>query len=164
VIAVDINDARLQDARELGAEHVVNATREDPVAAIKRLGGADAAIATAVSPKAFEQAMGSMARGGTLVFVGLPADNEVKVPIFETVLGGITIKGSIVGTHHDLEEVFDLHRRGLTRVMRAECALDDVNEAIEQVLDGSAPSPRMVFRMQDVRTDETREARATAGV
>jgi propanol-preferring alcohol dehydrogenase len=86
------------------------------------------------------------------------------VPIFETVLGGITIKGSIVGTHHDLEEVFELHRRGLTRVMLAECALDDVNEAIEQVLDGSAPSPRMAFRMQDVRTDETREARATAGV
>jgi alcohol dehydrogenase, propanol-preferring len=164
VIAVDINEARLESARELGAEHVVNATQEDPVAAIKRLGGADAAIATAVSPTAFEQAMGSMARGGTLVFVGLPADNEVKVPIFETVLGGITMKGSIVGTHRDLEEVYELHRRGLTRVMRAECELDDVNEAIEQVLDGSAPSPRMVFRMRDVRTDETREARATAGV
>src|SRR5919198_3529447 len=164
VIAVDINPPRLETARELGAEHVVNATQEDPVAAIKRLGGADAAIATAVSPKAFEQAYGSMARGGTLVFVGLPADNEVTLPIFETVLGGITIKGSIVGTHHDLEEVFALHRRGLTRVMRAECALDDVNEAIEQVLDGSAPSPRMVLRMDGVRAGDALGARATAGV
>jgi alcohol dehydrogenase, propanol-preferring len=108
--------------------------------------------------------MRSMARGGTLVFVGLPADNEVKVPIFETVLGGITMKGSIVGTHRDLEEVYELHRRGLTRVMRAECELDDVNEAIEQVLDGSAPSPRMVFRMQDVHAATPHDRHATAGV
>jgi alcohol dehydrogenase, propanol-preferring len=164
VIAVDINDARLQEAHDLGAEHVVNAAHEDPVAAIKRLGGADAAIATAVSPKAFEQALGSMARGGTLVFVGLPADNEVKVPIFETVLGGITIKGSIVGTHRDLEEVFELHRRGLTRVMHAECELDEVNEAIEQVLDGSAPSPRMVFRMHGVPAATLAGRHAAAGV
>ena len=57
-----------------------------------------------------------MARGGTLVFVGLPADNFVKLPIFETVLQGITIRGSIVGTHHDLEEVFRLHELGRTRV------------------------------------------------
>jgi propanol-preferring alcohol dehydrogenase len=162
VIAVDINEARLRDARQLGAEHVVNATQEDPVAAIKRLGGADAAIATAVSPKAFEQAYGSMARGGTLVFVGLPADNEVRLPIFETVLGAITIKGSIVGTHRDLEEVFELHRRGLTRVLRAACQLDDVNEAIEQVLDGTAPSPRMVFRMQDVPAPVGEDRHATA--
>jgi alcohol dehydrogenase, propanol-preferring len=148
VIAVDINEARLQTASELGAEHVVHAGEEDVVAAIRRLGGADVAVATAVSPSAFEQALGSLARGGTLVCVGLPADNEIKVPVFETVLGGLTILGSIVGTHHDLEEVFELHRRGQTRVLRTECALDDVNEAIEQVLDGTAPAPRMVFDMQ----------------
>jgi alcohol dehydrogenase, propanol-preferring len=164
VVAVDISEARLQDARRLGAEHVVNATQEDPVAAIKRLGGADAAIATAVSPEAFEQAYGSMARGGTLVFVGLPADNEVRLPIFETVLGGITIKGSIVGTHRDLEEVFELHRRGLTRVLRAHCRLDDVNEAIEQVLDGTAPSPRMVFRMQSAPAPARESRQATAAL
>ena len=72
--------------------------------------------------------------------------------MFETVLGGLTIHGSIVGTHRDLEEVFELHRRGQTRVLRTECGLDDVNEAIEQVLDGSAPAPRMVFDMQATRT------------
>jgi propanol-preferring alcohol dehydrogenase len=99
-----------------------------------------------------------------LVCVGLPADNEIKVPVFETVLGGLTIHGSIVGTHRDLEEVFELHRRGQTRVLRVERALDDVNEAIEQVLDGSAPAPRMVFDMQAARTDGARDGRATAGV
>ena len=87
---------------------------------------------------------------GTLVCVGLPAKNEMRIPIFETVLFGLTIKGSIVGTHHDLEQVFDLHRRGLTTVFRSEAELDDVNEAIEQVLDGSAPAPRTVFRMAPV--------------
>jgi propanol-preferring alcohol dehydrogenase len=147
VVAVDVNDARLATARELGAEHVVNASEEDPVAAIQKLGGADAAIATAVTPKPFQQAFRSLARGGRLVCVGLPADNHLEIPIFETVLGGLDLKGSIVGTRHDLEEVFELHRRGLTRVEYQERHLHEVNEAIEQVLDGSAPTPRLVFRM-----------------
>ena len=150
VVAVDTNADRLETARELGAEHVVHTGEEDPVAAIQRLGGADAAVSTAVNPSAFEQALRSMARGGTLVCVGLPAQNAMSVPIFETVLGGLSIKGSIVGTHHDLEEVFDLHSRGFTRVLRAERPLEDVNDAIEQVLDGSSPAPRLVFDMQAV--------------
>jgi propanol-preferring alcohol dehydrogenase len=128
----------------------VHVGEQDPVAAIQALGGADQAISTAVSPSAFEQALSSLARGGTLVCVGLPAENEMRIPIFQTVLGGLTVKGSIVGTHHDLEEVFELHRRGRTQVERVERDLDDVNEAIEQVLDGSAPAPRMVFRMAAV--------------
>jgi propanol-preferring alcohol dehydrogenase len=147
VVGVDVNDARLETARALGAEHTVNAAEQDPVAAIQKLGGADVAISTAVTPSAFEQALRSLARGGTLVCVGLPAENALKVPIFETVLEGLTIKGSIVGTHRDLEEVFELHRKGRTQVLRAQCALDDVNEAVTQVLDGTAPEPRMVFQM-----------------
>ena len=150
VVAVDTNEERLNTALELGAEHVVHVGEQDPVAAIQALGGADQAISTAVTPSAFEQALGSLARGGTLVCVGLPARNEMRLPIFETVLGGLTVKGSIVGTHHDLEEVFELHRRGRTRVEHAECDIEEVNDAIEQVLDGSAPAPRMVFRMADV--------------
>ena len=82
------------------------------------LGGADQAIALAVSPRAFEQAYASLRRGGTLVFVALPADNEVKLPIFETVLNGITVVGSIVGTRADLREVFELHAAGKTHVIR----------------------------------------------
>src|SRR3954447_5677798 len=145
VVAVDLNADRLETARALGAEHVVHAGEQDPIAAIKALGGASAAVSTAVNPIAFEQALGSLRRGGTLVCVGLPADNAMELPIFETVLNGLTVRGSIVGTHHDLEQVFALHKRGLTKVFRAEVALDDVNEAIEQVLDGTAPSPRLVF-------------------
>ena len=159
VVAVDVNPERLEAARALGAEHVVHAGEEDPVAAIQRLGGAQASISTAATPTAFEQAFRALRRGGTLVCVGLPADNEMRIPIFETVLGGLTIKGSIVGTHHDLEEVFALHRRGLTEVFRSETALDDVNEAIERVLDGSAPAPRTVFRLAPAETRAERTAR-----
>jgi propanol-preferring alcohol dehydrogenase len=149
VVAVDVNPARLESARAVGAEHLVNPLEEDPVAAIQRLGGADAAIATAVSPQPFQQAFGSLARGGRLVCVGLPADNHLEIPIFETVLGGLDLRGSIVGTRHDLEEVFELHRRGLTQLEYAERTLDAVNTSIEQVLDGSAPAPRLVFRMAE---------------
>jgi propanol-preferring alcohol dehydrogenase len=147
VVAVDVNAERLATARTLGAEHLIHAGEEDAAAALQRLGGADVAISTAVTPSAFEQALGGLGRGGRLVCVGLPAHNAMEVPIFETVLGGLTIQGSIVGTHRDLEEVFALHARGLTRVLSAERSLDDVNDAVEQVLDGSAPAPRLVFRL-----------------
>ena len=133
VVAVDIHDEKLELARELGAEFTVNAAREDPIAAIQKLGGVDQAIALAVSPKAFEQAYGSLRRGGTLVFVALPAENDVTVPIFETVLNGITIVGSIVGTRTDLREVFELHAAGKTRVIRKTRPLAEVNEAIADV-------------------------------
>jgi propanol-preferring alcohol dehydrogenase len=161
VIAVDVNEQRLRTARELGAEHVVLAGEDqDAVGEIQRLGGADVAISTAVTPIAFEQALSSLARGGTLVCVGLPAHNGMNVPIFETVLGGLTIKGSIVGTHQDLVEVYDLHRRGLTRVERTERPLEDVNDSIAEVLDGSASTARLVFRMQP--TDTQAEAALAA--
>ncbi len=133
VVAVDVIEEKLDLARELGAEFTINATKEDPVEAIQRLGGADQAIALAVSPRAFEQAYGSLRRGGTLVFVALPADNEITLPIFETVLNGITIVGSIVGTRKDLREVFELHHAGKTRVIRETRRLDQVNEAIADV-------------------------------
>ena len=93
VVAVDVVDDKLRLARELGADYTVNALIEDPVQAINDLGGADAAIAMAVAPQAFEQAYRSLCRGGKLVFVALPPDNAVQLPIFETVLNGITILG-----------------------------------------------------------------------
>ena len=146
VVAVDLVDEKLTLARELGAEFTVNATKEDPVAAIKALGGADQAIALAVSPRAFEQAYGTLRRGGKLVFVALPADNDVTLPIFETVLNGITVVGSIVGTRTDLREVFELHAAGKTRVIREVRPLDQVNESIADVEAGRVAA-RVVFEL-----------------
>ena len=72
VIAVDIEESKLDMARELGADHVVNAAETDPVAAIEALGGADVAVVLAVMPSVFESAFASLRRGGRLVCVGLP--------------------------------------------------------------------------------------------
>src|SRR3954464_9033506 len=145
VVAVDLHDDKLELARELGAEFTVNAAEEDPVAAIQALGGADQAIALAVSPRSFEQAYGSLRRGGTLVFVALPADNEVKLPIFETVLNGITIVGSIVGTRADLREVFERHAADKTHGIRETRPLAEVNEAIADV-EASRVAARVVLQ------------------
>ncbi len=145
VVAVDLIERKLELARELGAEFTVNAAEEDPIAAIKRLGGADAAVVLAVAPKAFEQAFASLRRGGTMSLVGLPADNQMDLPIFETVLNGITVVGSIVGTRLDLREVFQLHAAGKTRVIREERPLADVQAAMKDLLHGDVPA-RIVFR------------------
>lgn len=145
VVAVDIHEEKLELARGLGAEFTVNAARVDPAAEIQRLGGADAAIATAVEPKPFEHAYRSLRRGGRLVFVGLPADNHIELPIFETVLNGISVVGSIVGTRLDLREVFELHAAGMTRVIYEERPLEQVNEAIDEVERGDIKA-RVVLR------------------
>jgi propanol-preferring alcohol dehydrogenase len=144
VVAIDVHDEKLALAKELGAEFTVNAAREDPVEAIQNLGGADQAIALAVAPCAFQQAYRSLRRGGTLVFVALPPENTVELPIFETVLNGITVVGSIVGTRVDLREVFELHAAGLTKVISEVRPLDSVNEAIAEVGAGTVPA-RIVF-------------------
>jgi propanol-preferring alcohol dehydrogenase len=144
VAAVDLIDSKLDLARELGAEYVVNAAAEDPAEAIQALGGADQAVVLAVSPMAVEQAYRSLRRGGTLVLVGLPADNIVHLPIFETVLQGITVTGSIVGTRVDLAETFELHAQGRTRVVRESRTLGEVNESFEQIEKGGVDA-RLVF-------------------
>lgn len=87
-----------------------------------------------------------MRRGGRLVLVSLPKDGQLQVPIFDTVLKGISIIGSIVGTRQDLAEVFALHAAGRTCVVSEERTLDDINEAFDDVLAGRTPA-RLVIRM-----------------
>ncbi|KAA9110959.1 alcohol dehydrogenase AdhP [Microbacterium rhizomatis] len=144
VIAVDVEDAKLELARELGADDVVNAAQTDPVAAIRDLGGADVALVLAASPRVFEQAFSSLNRGGRLICVALPADQEMTVSIFETVLKGISIIGSIVGTRQDLAEVFALHAAGRTRIIAETRRLEQVNDAMAEVLSGKVLA-RLVF-------------------
>jgi propanol-preferring alcohol dehydrogenase len=146
VVAVDIDDAKLELARELGADHLVNAATTDPVAAIEALGGVDVAVVLAVIPRVFEQAFAALRRGGRLVCVGLPpeTDGPMSLPIFPTVLKGISVIGSIVGTRQDLTEVFELHALGRTRVVAETRELDQVNDAMEDVLTGRATA-RLVF-------------------
>jgi len=144
-VAVDITDDKLAMARDLGADHLVDVRQGDPAEAIQRLGGADVAVALAVSSESFDQAYRSLRRGGRLVCVALPADGAMQVPIFDTVLNGVSIIGSIVGTRNDLTDVFALHAAGRTRVISIERKLDEVNHAIADVLAGTVPA-RVVLR------------------
>jgi propanol-preferring alcohol dehydrogenase len=140
VIGVDIEDAKLRLATSLGADHVVDARTGDPAQAIQDLGGADVAITLAVSPESFEQAYRSLRRGGRLVCVALPADGTFQVPIFDTVLGGKSIIGSIVGTRNDLAEVFQLHAAGRTKVIATGRKLEEVNNCFDEILRGEVPA------------------------
>lgn len=144
VVAVDLLDSKLELAKKLGADYTVNAKNENPVEFIQNLGGADQAVVLAVSPRAFEQAFNSLKRGGTMVMVALPADNDMTLPIFQTVLKGITVRGSIVGTRQDLQEVFDLHAQGRTTVITEPRKLESVNEDFELVEEGKVDA-RLVF-------------------
>jgi alcohol dehydrogenase, propanol-preferring len=164
VVAIDVQDDKLEVARRLGAEYTVNARTHDPVEEIRKLGGADVAIALAVSPRAFEQAYRSVRRGGTLSMVALPADNYVQLPIFETVLNAVTIKGSIVGTRVDLQEVFELHRDGKTKVLYEKIGLDGVNDAFDAVLQGTNRQPRLVFDMASADLSALAHARLEEAV
>ncbi|MFJ6954278.1 zinc-binding dehydrogenase, partial [Micromonospora aurantiaca (nom. illeg.)] len=114
--------------------HVHAAQRGDPLDRVG--GGVDVAIVLAASPRVIEQAHRSLRRGGRLVLVSLPADNAITLPVFETVLKGITVLGSIVGTRADLAEVFALHAAGRTRVVYETRKLDDINDAVDDVLAG----------------------------
>ena len=108
VIAVDINDDKLALARKIGADHVINGREvEDVPARIRELtgGGAHAAVVTAVSKVAFNQAIESVRAGGSVVAVGLPSE-MMELSIVKIVLDGIRVVGSLVGTRQDLAEAF----------------------------------------------------------
>ena len=136
VIAVDVDDAKLELAKKLGASLGVNARKADPVAFVKKeVGGAQGVLVTAVSPKAFEQAMGMVGRGGTVSLVGLPP-GDFPLSIFDTVLNGITVRGSIVGTRLDLQEALDFAGEGKVKATVATERLENINEIFSRMRAG----------------------------
>jgi propanol-preferring alcohol dehydrogenase len=146
VAAIDVTDDKLDLARELGADILIDARKEDPAEVLKQHGGAHAAIALAVNEQAFASVYGGLRRGGKLVMVALPAGGTISVPIFDTVLNGTSVIGSIVGTRQDLDEVFQLHASGRTKVIYETRPLDTVNDSIAEVLSGQIKA-RIVFEM-----------------
>jgi alcohol dehydrogenase, propanol-preferring len=138
VAAIDITDEKLQLAKELGADYVIDARAEDPAHTLQALGGADVAIGLAVDDKSFATAYGGLRRGGRLVLVALPAAGSLSVPVFDTVLNGTSVIGSIVGTRADVADVFALHALGRTKVIYETRDLGSVNASIDDVLHGRA--------------------------
>jgi propanol-preferring alcohol dehydrogenase len=101
----------------------------------KRWGGADAAVVLTAAPEAVQQAFKSLKRNGRLVLVGL-ATASYELPLTDTVLKGIEIRGSYLGTREDLEEVFALARSSEIRPQVQAHALDDVPNVLEQLRRG----------------------------
>ena len=146
-VAIDIDDAKLDLAKRLGADHLINAARQDVVAEMAELGGADAIVTTAATPEPLAAAFASLRPAGRLVLVGLPRENVFPLPIFETVLRGIHVIGSLVGTRQDLNEVFELHAAGRTQVVLETRELGRVNECFDEVLRGDVPA-RLVLDLR----------------
>ena len=133
VVAIDVDDSKLALATRLGAEVVVNARTTDVVAEVqKATGGVHGVLVTAVHPQAFGQAIGLTRRGGTIVFNGLPP-GDFPAPIFDIVLKGLTIRGSIVGTRQDMAEALDFYARGLIHPTVASAGLEDINDVFSRM-------------------------------
>jgi alcohol dehydrogenase, propanol-preferring len=145
VAAVDVTEQKLALARESGAEVTVNAKLPDAAEQIVQLtgGGAHGVVVTAVMPAAFSQAIRMVRRKGTIALVGLPP-GEFATPIFDFVLGRITIRGSIVGGRQDLAEAIEFFAEGKVHSHYHEMRLEDINQVFSDMKAGKLDG-RMVM-------------------
>ena len=139
IIAVDIDDRKLDIARNFGATHTVNSTNEDPIEAIRGLtggNGVDVAIEAVGLPATYEQAFYSRDLAGTVVLVGVPnPEVNVELPMIDVFGRGGTLKSSWYGDclpSRDFPMLIDLYLQGrldLDRFVSETIALDEVEEA-----------------------------------
>lgn len=136
VVAADIFEDKLKLAKDLGADVVVNGTAADAIEQVqKATGGVHGALVTAVSPKAMEQAYGFLRSKGTMALVGLPP-GFISLPVFETVLKRITVRGSIVGTRQDLEESLQFAGEGKVASHFSWDKLENINAIFDRMKEG----------------------------
>ena len=148
VAAVDLGPEKMALARKLGAEITIDAKTQNPPAEVqKRIGGAHGVLVTAVSTTAFKQAIGMLRRGGTCVLNGLPP-GEFPISIFDVVLSGYTIRGSIVGTRLDMEEALAFAAEGKVKAAVETHPLDSINEIFECLKTGRV-NGRIVLAIGD---------------
>jgi propanol-preferring alcohol dehydrogenase len=137
VAAVDIFEDKLALAKEMGADMVIDARQEDAVDRLQQAtGGMHGALVTAVSPKAMEQAFGFLRSKGTMALVGLPP-GYISLPVFETVLKRITVRGSIVGTRQDLEEALEFAGQGKVAAHFSWDKIENINAIFERMEKGA---------------------------
>ena len=145
--AVDVADEKLALAKSLGEDFTANASTEDPVAKVIKEtgGGAHGVLVTAVSRGAFSQALNMARRGGTVSLNGLPP-GDFPVSIFNLILNGITIRGSIVGTRQDLAECIGFAAEGKVKAKVATAPLEDINKIFARMKEGKIDG-RMVLTL-----------------
>jgi propanol-preferring alcohol dehydrogenase len=134
VAAVDTSEPKLELARQMGADLALDA-KDAGRTLQKRYGGLDGAIVLTASIPAVQEAFRSLKRTGVLVLVGLTND-RYDMPVLDTILKGLTIRGSYLGTRQDLEEVFRLAESGRIRPHVETHALADVPELMEKMRRG----------------------------
>jgi alcohol dehydrogenase, propanol-preferring len=141
VCAIDIDDGKLAHAKRLGADLVINAKAGDPAVALKKEtgGGAHGVLITAPSLIAFKQGIGMTRKRGTCVLVGLPP-GEFPVPLFDVVANCITIRGSFVGTRHDMAEALAFAAYGKVKADIELQPLSSINQIFSRLEHGDVPS------------------------
>lgn len=118
IIAVDVEDAKLDTAKNFGATHAINSRKEDAVAKIKELTGGrgvDIAIEALGGPKTFQQCVQSVRGGGKAVMIGLsPSGGKGEVDIIQLVRRKVKIIGSYGGrAMTDLPKLVELAEQGI---------------------------------------------------
>jgi len=145
VAAIDIHPDKLALAGKMGADLVLNA-KEDPAEQIqKQIGGVHGVLVTAVSPAAFEQAFDMLRPLGTMALVGLPP-GRFGIPIFDTVMKRITVRGSIVGTREDLAEALQFAAEGKVKAHFEWDTLNNINTIFDRMAQGQIDG-RIVLNM-----------------
>jgi alcohol dehydrogenase, propanol-preferring len=133
VIAVDIAADKLELAKSLGADEVINAAGEDVLKTLRKMGGAHAAIVTSSAKAAYTQAFYGVRSAGSLMVVGLPPE-EISFPAI--LMREIRIRSVATGTRDDLRETLNLAAAGKIRCMIETSGLDKVNEVLDQMRQG----------------------------
>ena len=144
IVGIDVSDAKLALARELGATDVFNATLPDCAAVIRKTcGPVDVAIETAGATSALELAYAIGARGGLTVTAGLAhPTHQVRLPQASIVAEERTLKGSYVGSCvplRDISHYVALYRAGrlpVARLLSERVTLDGLNEAFDRLAQG----------------------------
>jgi NDMA-dependent alcohol dehydrogenase len=147
IIAVDMNETKLQMAKDFGATASVNAGQADPVGQVMAMTGqrgADVAFEVIGLQQTIDQTIGMTRRGGQAILVGVPRmEAMVQVPaFFGLVLQEKTIKGCWYGSSNvqrDVPKLIDLYNKGelkLDELVSRTITLDQVNEAFETMKTG----------------------------
>ena len=155
IIAVDIEEKKLEWARSMGATHTVNSSSTDAVEAIKALTGGfgvDVAIDAVGHPKVFEQAFDARDLAGRVVMVGVPTpDMRIELPAIEIFGRGGAIKSSWYGDclpSRDFPMLVDLYRQGrfpLDDFVSETIGIDGVEQAFEKMHHGDVLRSVVVF-------------------
>lgn len=145
VCVVDVSEEKLALARELGADHAIDA-RDEPVAQIMDLGGADAAFNFAPVSASWRQMIDCARSRARLVLISLPND-QLYFEAGEVIERGLRIMGSADGTRQELRQLMQLARTGQVRSVVETVPLSDVNSAFDR-LNSAQVKGRLVIDMR----------------